>query len=435
MKKFKGLIMAGVWLGAMGMAIGAAPREKPVTLSYWGVNITPERETVIREKVVKPFEAKYPQIKVKFLGLPGNSKDYTQKLDMALAAGMPPDVGHIITESNYIAKGDLVPLADYLEKSELKNKLNPDFLNNIQNLDSRGRQLYAIPVATNIGWILWVRPDWFSEAGLKLPETWDEVFESAKKLTDKTRGRYGLSIRGGGGSAVFVEYLMYAYSGITEFFTKEGKSTINDPKHVEFVQKYLGLYGMATPEDDITKNWVELAATYQSGKAAMIAHNLGSAAAHEKAFDGDFTKFKALFIKSQAGYLNLPAPNPSGLVIFKQSKNKDAAWKFVEFMASKEPASAWAEILGEIPVNKDCVNDPWLSTKPYMKTGVAGFAAASTRFYEVPYYLPEYSTIKSTIIESNIQAVMLKRMTAKAMLDDWAKRLEKAKADFDKGMK
>jgi multiple sugar transport system substrate-binding protein len=428
-------MMATVLLVSLGFTVYAKPAEKRVTISYWGVNITPEREQVIREDVIKPFEAKYPNIKVNFLGLPGNAKDYNQKLDMALAAGTPPDIGHIITESTYIAKGDLVPLDSYLKKSGLKGKYSKDVLNNLKNLDVKKHRLYGLPISGGPGWIVWARSDWFKEAGLKIPESWDEFFSSVKRLNDRTNGRYGLSIRGGNGSALFIEYLMYSYSGITEFFTKKGKCTVNDPKHVEFVEKYLSLYNVVTPEDDITKNWVELAATFQSGKAATIIHNLGSAASHEKAFGGDLSKFQAFFLKSQKGYLNLPAPNPSGLVMFKLSKNKDAAWKFMEFMASKEQASAWAKILGEIPVNQDCVHESWLQEKPYMKVGVAGFTGARTHFYAAPYYLPEYSTIRSGVVEPEIQAVMLKKLTAKEMLDDWAKRLEKAKADFDAAMK
>ena len=40
--------------------------------------------------------------------------------------------------------------------------------------------------------------------------------------------------------------LTYSYSGITNYFTPDGKSTINDPKNMEFVDKYIGCYNKFT---------------------------------------------------------------------------------------------------------------------------------------------------------------------------------------------
>ena len=78
----------------------------------------------------------------------------------------------------------------------------------------------------------------FEAKGLETPTTWDEVFDDVEKLTDKSNGVYGFSIRGGAGSSQQLEQMLYQYSGITEMFDKDGNSTINDPKHVEFLEKF-----------------------------------------------------------------------------------------------------------------------------------------------------------------------------------------------------
>ena len=51
-----------------------------------------------------------------------------------------------------------------------------------------------------------------------------------------------------------MEMLMYSYSGITNFFIDD-KCTLNDPKNIEFMEKFLGGYGKTTSEDDINKGW------------------------------------------------------------------------------------------------------------------------------------------------------------------------------------
>ena len=74
---------------------------------------------------------------------------------------------------------------------------------------------------------------------MDVPTNWNDFFTAVEKMTDASNDKYGLCIRGGAGSANTLEMLMYAYSGLDHYFTEDGKSTINDPKNVEFVQKYL----------------------------------------------------------------------------------------------------------------------------------------------------------------------------------------------------
>src|SRR5699024_10814317 len=91
-----------------------------------------------------------------------------------------------------------------------------------------------------------------------------------------------------------LEMLMYSYSGITNYFDDNGKATINDPKHVEFLQKYLiDAYVNYTAEDDLTKSWTELSSAFQSGGAGFVVHNLGSDKFSSKLFEYDTTKFAA----------------------------------------------------------------------------------------------------------------------------------------------
>ena len=62
---------------------------------------------------------------------------------------------------------------------------------------------------------MWYNTEMFEEKGVKVPTTWDEVFEDVPTLTDKEKGVYGFSIRGGAGSSQQLEQMLYQYSGIT----------------------------------------------------------------------------------------------------------------------------------------------------------------------------------------------------------------------------
>lgn len=404
-------------------ASSAAPKETKI--SFWAAAVTPERNAFF-EGVVKDFQEKYPHIKVEYLGVPGDLAAYEQKFNVAVSAGQAPDITNNF-KADMIARGLLEPLDEYLKKWDGKDQINSANLESNRMMDTKEGKLYALPYSTQT-WNLWVRPDWFKEASIPLPDTWDQFFDSVKKLTDKSKDRYGLSIRGGAGSANTLEMLMYSYSGILEYFKADGKATINDPLHVEFVEKYLGAYNVNTPEDDLNKGWTELGATFQSGKAAIVVHNLGSASSHEKAFGGDRSKFMSVsFPKNAKGTRVHPGLMPLGLTMSKTAKDKDAVWTFMTFYLSKEINSKYAKLYGEIPANKEAAKDAWVQELPYMKSAAELLASPDTKFAQNPYYLPGYNNVQKAV-EPMIQKVMSKKMTAKDMLDEWAKLLEKEKA-------
>jgi multiple sugar transport system substrate-binding protein len=408
---------------------GSNAKDKKATVTFWAAAVTPERDKFFQDFAQKAHE-QYPNITVDYLGVPGDLNAYRQKLDMAIAADQAPDITNDF-RADLITRNYYESLDSYFDKWADKDKISPAAVKSNRTVDNKESKLYALPYGLQ-AWNIWLRSDWFKEANLDTPTTWDQFFDDAKKLTDKSKGRFGLSIRGGGGSANTLEMLMYSYSGISNYYTADGKSTINDPLNVEFVEKYLGMYNVCTPEDDLGKGWTELAATFQSGKAAMVVHNLGSASSHEQAFGGDKSKFAAIpFPKSVKGYVQEPAFTPLGLSMAKTAKDKDATWNVMSYYLSKDINSSYGKIYGEIPANKDAASATWINDLPYMKMGAQLLTSSDTHFGTNPYYLPGYTNIQGKTIEPLIQKVMAKKMTAKDMLDTWAGALEKEKADFD----
>ncbi|GJM68091.1 hypothetical protein HMSSN036_03070 [Paenibacillus macerans] len=200
---------------------------------------------------------------------------------------------------------------------------------------------------------------------------------------------------------------------------------------MEFVEKYLGAYNVFTPEDDLNKGWSELAATFQSDKAAIVVHNLGSASSHEKAFGGDRNKFAAVpFPASVKGYREHPGLAPLGLTMSKSAQHKDAVWKFMTFYLSHDINSRYSKLYGEIPANKEAAQDAWVQEIPYMKSASELLNSPDTKFADTPYYLPGYSNVQKAV-EPLIQKTMAKRMSARELLDEWADLLAREKASYD----
>lgn len=408
-----------------------AKAAEPVTVSMWVATVTPERDAFYKS-FAELVHKTYPNITLDYLGVPGDISAFNQKLDVAIAADQAPDITPLRTQ--LIPRGFYEPLDKYFESWSDKNKISAGAVAGNRSADAKYHRLYALP-ATNQTWNMWIRPDVIKAANLPVPKTWDQFFDDAKKLTNKQAGMYGYSIRGGAGSANTLEMLMYSYSGITNYFTPNGKATINNSLNVKFVEKYLGGYGVNTPEDDLSKGWTELAATFQSGKTAMIFHNLGSASSHDKAFNGDKSKYEAIpFPQSLLGYVVHPALQPLGLCMTAKCKHKDEAWKVITLFSSKSVDSAYGKLVGELPSNTEAAKDSWVTSLPYMKMGAKLLNSPNVKFNKTPYYLPGYSNIQQEM-EPLIQKVMAKKMTAKEMLDTWASKLEKEKASFDASLK
>ncbi len=79
---------------------------------------------------------------------------------------------------------------------------------------------------------------------------------------------------------------MYGQSGITSFWDAR-EATVNDPKNVEALEKYAGLYKKVTPAADVNNDFAKMVAQFDGGTIGMLKHNLGSYPDHVKTLGAD----------------------------------------------------------------------------------------------------------------------------------------------------
>ncbi|MZD10302.1 extracellular solute-binding protein, partial [Streptomyces sp. SID5785] len=240
--------------------------------------------------------------------------------------------------------------------------------------------------------VLYYRTDLFEKAGLPEPLTWDAFYRAARKLTDAKKNAFGYTIRGGAGSIAQAFDAMYGQSGITSFWDASGKrTTLNDPRNVAALEKYAALYKKVTPSADLNNDFTKMVAQWDQGTIGMVNHNLGSYQDHVKAFGAD--RFRGIPQPTGPGGKRVQVSNPvDGLGIFKASKNKDAAWKFVQYAASHEANSRWNESAGQIPASTDAAKDAWVARSEPTKLAAAALNDGSTEIVQLPYYLPDWNT-------------------------------------------
>lgn len=406
----------------------AAQNEEPIKLTFWMEMTTPELDEVYQAAVDRYMET-HPNVTIEYLGIPGNAVDAKSKLEMAFSANAAPDVFQCFMPE-FITRQNIISLTDYYENSRLYGKLAQGSLDSNIEYDPEKKDLYAIPSYMNMR-NFWIRSDWYAEKNIAIPQSWDEFFASIEAVADVDNGIYGTTIRGGSGGAQNLEYMMYAYSGITEAFDEEGKSTINDPLHVEFAEKYLSLYNKYTAEDDLNKGWTEVAASFQSEVAASIFHNLGSAELIDTTFNGDYSKFEIFPMPvSVNGYNCHPIVDAQGYSISSSCANPDAAWEFIEYMVS-EAAPDVVKLRGGIPIEETAAKADWVTEKPYYVTAVEYMSDPELQFFKEPLYLTEYRNILANTAEPKMQEAMVGLCSAQEFLDEWADALTAEKASYD----
>jgi multiple sugar transport system substrate-binding protein len=386
--------------------------------------------TDIWKKIITDFEKANPDIKVQYVGIAAT--EYQSKVDTAIQGGSLPDVGGVGAAmlAGFAAQNALEPLDDRLAKSDLNSKLNKDMVTSLKAAGGGDEKLYSIPTSANNG-VLYYRTDLFKKAGLDEPTTWDKFYEAADKLTNKGKNEFGYTIRGGAGSIAQALDAMYGQSGITSFWDSSGeKTTVNDPKNVAALEKYVSLYKKVTPAADLNNDFTKMVAQWDSGTIGMLNHNLGSYQDHVKALGTE--KFRGIPQPIGPGGKRVQVSNPvDGLGIFKSSKNKEAAWKFIEFATSQAENSKFNESAGQVPANTDAAKDAWISKAEPTKLAADALTDGSTTIVQLPYYLPDWNTISKTDNEPAFQKVLNGSMSAKDFLDTLADQLNEAQTEWN----
>ena len=193
-------------------------------------------------------------------------------------------------------------------------------------------KVYGIPIVTERE-IVYYRKDLFEQAGLKAPATLDDLTAAAKKLTDPSKGQYGIVMRGQRSPAV-TQFSSFLYSEGGDFI-KNGKSAINTPEAIAAYKLYGDLLKNYGPQGTLNMSWPQAVAIFQQGKAAMW---IDADSLYTNVLDTSKST-----VADKVGYAQFPA-GPAGskpynvtswaLGVNAASPNKDAAWEFLQWATS-----------------------------------------------------------------------------------------------------
>jgi multiple sugar transport system substrate-binding protein len=343
-------VAAAVALVATGCSSsGSGSSSSGATLTYWASNqgTSLDNDKQVLTPVLDEF-TKQTGVKVKLEVIGWN--DLQTRIQTAVTSGQGPDVLNIgnTWAASLQATGAFLPYDD----ANMKAIGGSDkFVKTaLETGGAPGKPVTSVPLY-GLAYGLYYNKKMFTDAGLTAPATWEDLVTDAKKLTNGTQ--YGFSLAAGSYTEnVHFAFINSAQNG-GEWFDSKGNPTFVSQANIDGIKRYLDL--MQTDKVVATANaqydnGVQAVNDFATGKVAMIlSQNNADASIVANGMKND-----------QYGVVPFPAPSAGkkiasfvagiNLSIFKNTKNKDAALKFVKYMTSEKVQSTLGKPYAALPV-------------------------------------------------------------------------------------
>jgi multiple sugar transport system substrate-binding protein len=279
------------------------------------------------------------------------------KISTSIAGGQTPDVSLVGTTwvSEFAGSKALDPTpTDLIDKGKF-------FEGSWDTTEVDGTS-YGVPwyVETRL---IYYRKDLADKAGLTPPADWQGLKDFAKGMQDKAGAEWGINLQPGGQGS-WQTYMPFAWQKGAEL-TEGDKFTFATEPMQEALDYYASFFSEKLSPTQLPPNTMEPAfikgdiGAFVSGPWHMgILRDQGGAD-----FEGKWAV--APMPKEEAG---TSFTGGGDLVVFKKSKNRDAAWKFVDFLTQEPAQQKLYELVGSLPSVKSAWETGELSTDPFLKT-------------------------------------------------------------------
>ncbi|MEO6019742.1 MAG: sugar ABC transporter substrate-binding protein [Knoellia sp.] len=351
-------------LAAVALTLSACGRDKAVstggetgaavksgaatgTITVWAMGAEGENLPTL----AKEFETANPGSKINVTAIPWDAAH--DKFTTAITANKTPDVAMVGTTwmGEFAGMGALDPTPGEIDKSV--------FFDGAQKTTEVADTSYGIPwyVETRL---VYYRTDLAKKAGITTPPTdWAGLKDMAKAMQAKAGAKYGIGLQAGG-TGSWQSIMPFAWSAGADLTKNDGKAyNFDSPemlKAAKYYQSYFtdGLADKAAPATPTTEP------DFVSGKVPMFISGPWMMSAVEKAGGAGF--------KDKYDVMQIPADKQSSsfvggsnLVVFKNTKERDTSWKFVEWLADPKTQVKWYGISTDLPSVKSAWEDSALT--------------------------------------------------------------------------
>jgi sorbitol/mannitol transport system substrate-binding protein len=292
--------------------------------------------TTIEQLTPGGFEASHPNIKVKFVTYDENTERADVEKDVAAHGGQYDVVMIGPNDIASWAKNGWISDLTSDASSDASYDVN-DLLPPIRQALSSDGKLYAVPFYGESSFMMY-RKDMFAAAGLTMPAnpTWDQIAALADKLTDKSKGIAGICLRGltgWGDNLASFDTVVNTFGG--QWFDTNWNAELTSPAFEQAANFYVNLVRKDGEPGAGNDSFNQCLNIMQQGKAAMWYDATVAASTIDAAPSQ---------IAGKLGFAPAPVAKTSSsgwlwswaLAQESASKNKSAAWQFMDWATSKQ---------------------------------------------------------------------------------------------------
>ncbi|MEK1895474.1 MAG: sugar ABC transporter substrate-binding protein [Rhizobium sp.] len=398
-------------IGALALAgvslFGLAAKAEDVTLTLWSL----DKDIQPAPNLVKEFNAQNNGIKIEYRLI--QFDDVVTEAMRAYATGQAPDIIAVDNPEHamFASRGAFLDITDMVKSSSVIKPENY-FPGPLKSVEWDGKY-YGVPKATNTI-ALYYNKDMFKAKGLdpnKPPQTWDELVEDARKLTDPAKNVYGLAFSAKANEEGTFQFLPWAQ------MAGGGYENINAEGAVKALETWKTIMDekLASP-DTLTRGQWDSTGTFNSGNAAMAIS--GPWELDRMMKEAKFDWGVALLPVPKEGAERSSAMGDFNWAIFASTKHPAEAFKALEFFASQD--DKMFKNYGQLPARSD-ITIPETGEK--LKDEALKVFIEQLKYAKPRGPHPQWPKI-SKAIQDAIQAALTGQMTPKDALDQAADKIK-----------
>jgi multiple sugar transport system substrate-binding protein len=370
-------------------------------LTVWAMG----NEGVHLKDLAATFMAANPGTKVTVV--PVDWGQAVAKLTTAIAGHQTPDVSQMGTDmmGQFASTKALEPVP--------ANFLPATFFESAWNTNIVGGTVYGVPwnVETRL---LYYRTDIAKKAGINgPPKTWDDLLAMATAMQAKGGAKWGIGL----GTKNWQEYLPFLWSNGGGVVDAQGKFSLNSPQAVEALTFYDSFFKTGVAQKTVPANF-DITPAFVSGSHPMFFSGPWHIGLIDAAGGASF-KDKWALAPMPTKVTATSFVGGGNLVVYKDSKNKDLAWKFVQYLSDPKTQVAWYADVTDLPAVQAAWTDPSLK-------GDANVAAFGEQL-KTTQAQPAISTWSevATALNSTLEKMTTGTIDPQAAADEMQKESEK----------
>jgi multiple sugar transport system substrate-binding protein len=382
------------------LAAPAVHAQQPATVRWWYHFDNPTHSPA---ELVAAFERENPGIKIQAESIPwGGGGDYANRLYTAVVGRNAPDCAMVKLQnlSRLVEMQALEPLEAHIANWAARADI-PDNLYRV-NRSADGKQYY-LPVQYVVLY-LYYRADWFRAANLQPPQNFEQFLNAAKTLTREADQRWGFGMRGGAGG--HDHWGTFVLGGGASFdrggMVSEGAFQANR-WFVNLMREHK-VFPPSAPNDGFR----QIIDNFKAGRTAMTIHHIGSANEMVQAL-GD--NVSAVPVPKAADGRGWTAFGDESNAVFAQSRNKEAAFKWIAFLSTGANNVAFNRFTGQLTVTRSGAQRWDLHPQRFVQATMDSLPIAA-----VLPDRPQTADFVRTVWPQNMQRALLGQISADDMM-------------------